>query len=232
MKRLNYWLVAAMLTSTLSAVLANPVEVYTQEPIDPRQDNWVLNGWVEELGVGFPADENIFAQEVTWDGHLPCPQDLGSPYSGTHVQIEIINLTSNEWLELYYVADEQTFLSNVDELVGDVSMPGTKDAFKIDAVGNNTPLVYESMNQDGRFEVGETWQFVIQDYLTFNPVGQLYDASNPDALTSPGVAYASGYWATGEQVSTGSIVAIPEPSVMVLLAMTGSAMVFVRRLMM
>lgn len=157
MKHLSYWLVATMLTSALPAVLANPVDVYT-EP-DPRQDSWILEGQVEELGIGFPPDEEILAHEVPWNGHRPCPQD----FQGAAVQVEIVNLTGRDWAELYYVADEQTSISNMDELVGDMSFPGTKEAFKIDAVGLNTPLVFESMNQDGIFEAGEAWQFVIQD---------------------------------------------------------------------
>lgn len=231
MKRMHLFLVAALVISILPAVLANPVQVYT-EP-DPRQDNWALNGEVEELGVGFPPDENIFAQEIPWDGHIPCPQDYGGNFSA-NVQIEIINLTEKDWEELYYVADGGEFpgagtqLSNVDEMVGDVSVPGTKEAFKIDAVGANTPLVYESMNLDGVFEAGETWHFVIQEYANFTWNGLGYTQLPADALGSLGVAYASA----NDMVSSGSIVAIPEPSAVVLIAMTGGAMVFIRRLMM
>ncbi len=214
MKRVCMLLVVAMTIGVLPA-LANPVTVRSQE--DPRQDSWILPEWtdMEELGIGFPADELIAAREVAWEGHIPCPTDY---LTNNVVQIEIDNLTGREWTELYYVADPETFLSNVDELVEDQSAPGFTLAFQIDGGGLNTPLVYESMNQDGIFEVGETWGFVIQDYN--NSL-----ALSPALLDSYGVAFAS----QGGPPSSGSIIAIPEPNVIVMVLMAGGGLVFVRR---
>lgn len=230
MKHVYSFLAGALMASVVPTALANPIQVYTDP--DPQQDDWMLDGLVDELGVGFPLDERISAQEVPWEGHVPCPADYQYETSlGKSVQIEITNLSGREWTELYYVADELTFLSNVDEMVGDMSLLGSKEAFKIDAVGLNTPLVYESMNADGKFEVNETWQFVIQEYFAFDGTGYAPYVA-PAALASPGVAMASGWFAAGETtLSTGSIVAIPEPGTVALLGIFGLGLFIRKRLM-
>jgi hypothetical protein len=79
-------------------------------------------------------------------------------------------------------------------------------AFKIDNIGLNTPLVYESIAADNLFEPGEAWGFVIQDYI--NVFGLL-----PSAMGSPGV----GTLSMGDpQLSSGSIIAIPAPGAILL----------------
>jgi hypothetical protein len=227
MKQLNYWLVNILLISTLPVVLANPVEVFTESY--SIQDDWILNGWVEELGVGFPAGEEISAVEVPWGGHIPCSNDW---QHGTSVQISISNMTGKAWEHLYYVADTQTELSNWDEGVGDVNLYTPTESFKIDAVGENTPLVYESMTQDGVFEIGETWEFVIQDFVGetwFNLETFDFETESPAAFGSLGLAGASH---SPMGLSSGSIIAIPEPSSIVLIGLVGGFGVFIRRLMM
>jgi MYXO-CTERM domain-containing protein len=37
---------------------------------------------------------------------------------------------------------------------------------RIDRIGDNQPLYFESMDQDGIFQAGETWQFIVQDCVT------------------------------------------------------------------
>jgi hypothetical protein len=214
MKRVSLLLISALMISVLP-VLANPIVVQT-DPL-ALQDDWLINGPVEELGVGFPPAELIGALDVPWEGHIPCPVD----YKGLqNVQVEIVNLTGKIWTELYYVADPETSLSNVDELLGDVAAPGFTPAFKIDRAGLNTPLVFESMTQDGVFEIGETWQFVIQEYSNGNGLP-------PSAMGSLGVSFASA----GLDASSGSIIAIPEPSVVGLLAISGLGLFIRKRLM-
>lgn len=220
MKHMSLFLIVAMMTCIVPITLANPVNVITYP--DPRQDTWVLDGEYEELGINFPADELILAQEVAWEGHDPCPTDWQGAI-WPNAQVQIVNLTGKAWAELYYVADPETFLTNVDELVDDANAPtgmGTL-SFQIDWGGNNTPLVFESMNQDGIFEVGEIWEFVIQEYN--NTLGL-----SAAALGSFGVSYAS----QGDPISSGSIVAIPEPSVVALLGISALGLFIRRRLMM
>ena len=181
------------------------VQVFV-EP-DPIQDDWVLPEIVHELGIGlsFHPEQQILAEDVPWLDHIPCP----SEYEGhPSVQVRIQNMTGKDWPEVYYVGDPETLLTNWDERVGNVGFPGLGLAFKIDNVGANTPLVFESMTPDNIFEAGEIWEFVIQEY--FHPQGL-----PPSLFDSPNVAGASA----GGPPSSGSIIAIPEPSTMVLVSL-------------
>ena len=201
---------ALALALPLSAVT---VWVYTEQ--SPIQDNWFIEGEAHELGINFPAGELISAVDVPWGGHIPCPTD----YQGRGaVQVEIVNLTGRVWPSLYYVADPETSLSNWDEMVGQLgSNPWL--AFRIDAVGVNTPLVFESMTPDGVFELNEIWQFVIQEYQGLGPAS---------ALDSIGVIAGAS---AGFPPSTGSIIAVPEPAAMAPVMLLGAlgAVVWARR---
>ena len=161
MRRLILFGLCVLFASTFA--LADAVMVATGQ--DPRQDNWLLDGWVEELSTG-PWNEEmqlIQSQDIPWNGHIPCPQDYENETMGTTVQVAITNMTNRYFKDLYYVGDVhdggsyETAFTNIDELVADVTPangglidPGL--AFKIDAVGLNKPLVFESMTQDQVFE--------------------------------------------------------------------------------
>jgi hypothetical protein len=185
---------------------AHTVVVYTFN--DPIQDDWSFSGSAEELVEGIAdADELILVEPVTWEGHYPCPAE----WSGSDVnmvQLRMTNLTSRAFGQLIYVADPQTDLTNWDEYVGNAGLDDAEKAFLIDWSGENTPLVFESIANDAIFQVGEVWEFVIQDYTN--------SAAGPaDDIDSVGIASLS----TGWTPSTGSIIAmIPEPSVLSLLA--------------
>ena len=106
----------------------------------------------------------------------------------------------------------ETLFSNIDGFVNGA------DAFRIDAVGANTPLIFESGVADGIWSAGEIWHFVIQDYT--NIFGD-----PPSAFTSPGVPSPAG--AGG---SSGSIIAVtPEPSTALLLLPGLAALAWRRR---
>jgi len=82
-----------------------------------------------------------------------------------------------------------------------------EEAFKIDKVGVNTPLVAEVGGViPGVFEPGETWDFVIQNY--FNQIGL------PPSLF--GSLCLVGSFSVGDPISTGSIIAIPAPGAFLL----------------
>lgn len=230
MKRLVLLSLCVLFAGTTA--MADPVKVVTER--DSRQDDWILDGWVEELSTAphNPTDQLITSMHVAWEGHIPCPTDYTG---GSVVQIAITNMTSRSFEHLYYVGDvhdldntdPETRFTNVDELVADVTfgnaygVPGL--AFKIDAVGLNTPLVYESMTQDGIFEPGEVWKFVIQDYSNFM-------GAPPDNFgsvnTSPYGAIAQASWLGNDMpfLSTGSIIT-GEPSIPIIPTITEWGMV-------
>ena len=139
------------------------------------------------------------------------------------VAVEIRNMTGLDWIEVWYIADNETTLTNFDGEANALGYPPVQEAFRIDAVGFNTPLIYESLTPDGVWEIGETWRFVIQDYT--NSLGL-----PPSAITSIGVGDASKPPATGIVDSSGSIigVTVPEPTTAAL-ALLGLGLVASRR---
>lgn len=133
------------------------------------------------------------------------------------------------WEEVWYVADPETTITNFDGEANEIGFAPLQEAFRIDNLisdpgGSHHPLLFESMTFDGIWEIGESWQFVLQDYTnTLN--------LPPEAITSIGVGNASSSPATGIIESSGSIIAItkiPEPAtgVLMLLGLLGA---FARR---
>jgi hypothetical protein len=148
---------------------------------------------VDELGdtPAFPPDERIVAVDF-FTGAVACPS---TDTPATNSLISMTNITSFDFVEVWYVADPETIISNVDGLING------EEAFRIDAVGLNTPLIFESITANGIFEAGETWDFIIDDY--FNLLGLA-----ADDFFSVGVGVTSPLGP-----SSGSIIArIPEPS--------------------
>ena len=60
-------------------------------------------------------------------------------------------------MPLWYVADPETTITNFDGLIGNVGLFDAEEAFRIDSVGINRPLVFESLVYNDLFEPGETW---------------------------------------------------------------------------
>jgi hypothetical protein len=162
--------------------------------VDGRQDPLVVPEAVHELGNAFPPGELITSFTVAFTQYNPCPVNW-NPDGPANVLVSMTNKTQMAWSEVWYVADEETSLTNDDGWInGEL-------AFKIDAVGLNIPLVYED-NPNGIFEPGETWEFVIQNYASGR---QLL----PSAFGSIGVPSTS-------PLSSGSIIAIPAPGAILL----------------
>ena len=174
----------------------------------PQCDVLSIPTEVDEIGdaTEFPPDEALFAVDLGATNFAPCPSNNGTL---PEVVVDIRNLTGRAWKEVWYVADQETDVSNFDGEANDILSPPVHEAFRIDhdvsdPGGINHPLIFESMTVDGIWEVGETWQFVLQDY--FNTLG--LPAS---AITSIGVGSASSTPATGIIDSSGSIIGIPIP---------------------
>ncbi|MHC4725911.1 MAG: hypothetical protein ACYS17_01665 [Planctomycetota bacterium] len=165
------------------------------EYFDGPQDPLLVPRYVHELGnpPSFPGEELILSYDEGITEHIPCPE-LDNPQM-PNVVVSITNLTTESWAELWYVADSETYLTNHDGWInGEL-------AFKIDNIGLNTPLLFESMNSNLVFEPGETWLFAIQDYL--NMFGL-----QPSLFGSIGVGFSNN----GDRLSSGSIIAIPVPA--------------------
>ena len=183
---------ALIAVAWLSALPAFAVPITVTSSDTTLCDPLVVPSEVDELGTWLlPPDERIGAFEGL---PLPPPDACPSPFPGGNVMVFIQNFTSTAFRDLWYVADVETFLTNQDGLVN--GLP----AFKIDAVGLNRPLLFESAAVDGIFAPGETWQFVIDDYS--NSLGR-----SPAALGSVGVPGPIGPFSS----SSGSIIALPIP---------------------
>jgi hypothetical protein len=220
LRRLVLAALAALVGLALAVpALAIPVEVESRD--DPGHcDPLRVPIQVHELGNragGFPPEEQILSQNDPTLYPVCIPFYMGGPDE----LVIMTNLTNTDFTEVWYVADPETHITNWDGYVNG------EEAFKIDSRisdpnGINHPLIFESLIPDDIFQAGETWQFYIQDY--FNLMG--IPAS---AFMSPGRV---GVFSGGDPISSGSIIAIPEPGTLLLtgLALAGLALVGRKRL--
>jgi len=180
-------------------IASDPTGASYQVPFPNNE--WIMSNWI------FTEETSCFEPE-TDDPRIP------------NVLVSIKNMTGVPWSDLWYVADvgylepgapgiAETTLTNHDGWVNGGL------AFKIDSIGVNRPLVFESMTVDDIFEPGEQWDFIIQDY--WNMFGL-----PPSAFGSIGVGWGSSSfpWPTGIpdplMLSSGSIIAIPAPGAILL----------------
>jgi hypothetical protein len=162
---------------------------------------------VHELGEApafTPFPTELISAVSTFIDLVACPSTDGP---APNALVAITNLTGLTWSDLWYVGDPPaatggggTTFTNEDGIVNGGL------AFKIDAVGLNTPLIFESIAADGIFVPLETWHFIIDDYANTVPLPA-------DALDSIGV----GSFSAGGPPSSGSIIAlqghgVPEPA--------------------
>ena len=103
-------------------------------------------------------------------------------------------------------------------------MVNGEDAFRIDAIGVNIPLIAEVGGVlAGVFEPGETWTFVLQDYANTLGISPAFLGSF--GVPTPGASAGAGMASS----SSGSIIAIPEPASLSLLAFGVLSLAFARR---
>ena len=145
----------------------------------------------DELGFAFtfPAGEQIAFSSV--DTTLSACPTVDLP-TIVNKLVSVTNLGSVAIPGLYYVANGGStpgIFSNFDGYVNGAL------AMAIDNVGINRPLVSESMTANGIFEPGETWQFIVQDYVAAVPVDSFYSPATvggTDTLPSIIVPEPSG----------------------------------------
>ncbi len=206
-------LITLTAASLAASALANPVDGFYQD--GPACDNHGNLEAYEELGLApmFPLDEMIDAT-ATFTNFSACTvtDDAGMP----NALVIMTNLSGQDWSNLFYVADPETRFSNVDGFATTDPVPNAAsiftEAFRIDAVGGNRPLIAESMTADGIFEAGETWEFIVQDFG--NLVG--FGPADFDSLDFSGGSSAA--------FSAASIVAfrpIPAPGAAALFGLAG-----------
>lgn len=162
-----------------------------------------------ELGTqpAFPVDELIDAVAGLTD-LMSCPPTLQPQWP--NVMVQMTNLTPTTWTDVYFVADPHFTITNFDGMVNG------GQAFRIDNVGVNRPLVFESMAPDGVFQSGETWNFIVQNWQPLVGAPAL-----PPLFGSIGVGGASLPGLPGDpngMQSTASIVAVPESGSWAMLA--------------
>lgn len=208
--------VASICLATSSTALAIPTPIFSMDT--PPCDPLIIPELVDELGLlpPFPIDEGIEAFD-TFTTIPACPAMDDQLMPNALVIMTNITFPPRAFSDVWYVKDFETSFSNVD---GMAATPGftMEDAFKIDAIGINTPLIAESFVVNGIFEPGETWEFIIQDY--------------DNTLLLPPSAFDSiGVPSTLSPPSSGSIIAlaiIPEPTTLGLLGV-GSILSMRRR---
>jgi hypothetical protein len=236
MKRLIITTCLYVLVVLVLPALAVPVDVYS---VDGPQDPLFLEGRVEEFGDMFPPNERI--KSKWWFTKLTaCTEE---PYDNPripNVMVQIVNLTTKT-VPLWYVGDTHfsptgggliydTTFTNRDGFIGNAGLNDAGMAFKIDHVGVNQPLVFESKGWNNLFEPGEIWRFIIQDYANIfwgppAPFGS-YDWINNVgriASLSGGVPHCCGVslcCCVPPLTSTGSLVT-PEPATICLLGLGG-----------
>jgi len=181
---------------------------------------------LHELGLGassggpFPMAEEISASAGLASASI-CPPDQDPGAS-----ISLTNLSGSDWSEVWYVADPETSISNYDGLING------QHAFKIDSVGANRPLTFESMAVDGIFQADETWFFSIDGYSNTNGLSPAaFGSCSPQA--GPCTAGLVGSDSVGDVFSSGSIVAVgdpvPEPSTALLVGLGLLGLGLIRR---
>jgi len=219
MKKYFFLLIVGMLAvGVTSPALAVPVVVVSEDL--PEQDPLNVNGDYHELGDGFPADELIVSSDIETN-YVPCPIEW-DPSGPPNIEVTMTNLTPTDWQDVHYVADNPfTNITNYDGLIGNAVLVDTWLAFRIDNIGLNRPLVFESLTADNVFQSGETWKFVIQNF--FNVLG-----TPPAPFGSIGIASLS----SGGLASSGSIIGvtvIPEASTYLLFGLGALGLMVWRR---
>ena len=185
-----------------SLILALPVSaVQSQVPYvdDLRCDPIPDQVLIDEIGLpsaGFPAGESLSSFFVQ-----PAPEIcVGNGIAADDFEVTMINLTPFDLLDVFFVADLGITVGNAD---GSVIGGGgaIQDAFRIDSLGVNPNLVFESGGLPNVWESGETWRFLVTDFGPGLGVAPVFGSVGVFGITGSG--------------STASIVVgrlVPEPT--------------------
>lgn len=209
MTRLHTLITAAAMTAIASTASASPTPIASADlpNCDPLA---ALPNVMEELGtVVFPADELITAVATTISLDACPTSDPTTPNS----IVSITNQTAFSFTDLHYVADPNTNFKNFDGTING------EFAVKVDNLGINRVLIAEIGGTTALvFEPGETWELILDDWISFAGFGvtDLASIGVPSTIVP--------------DLSSGSFVAnlVPEPASAALLA-CASALLCSRR---
>ena len=177
-----------------------------------------------EIGENtFPLNELILV--FVGVGPVVCVGDDGV---ANDFVVQMTNLSSIPYMDLFFVADDGILIGNADGTVQDlIGAPGVSaDAFRIDGTvtvtGINDNLFGESGIVNEIFEPGETWRFMVTNVV--------FPASVPPTLIFDSVGGFAGS-SIGFPPSTASILGtpIPEPSTALLVGLGLVGLVQLRR---
>lgn len=214
-------ILSILTVACIFAVPASAVPIQGLFVDDPTHcDSHADYNLTHELGDAavFPAEESIFYDAKNMNVFVCVPDDgIANDY-----EIRMQNLSGVAWQDVTFVVDEGVNFSqgNYDGSVVDLSSATGANtlAFRIDSVGGNAPLVFESMTADDIWEIGEFWTIHVTNFG---------NGSQTPVFDSVGVF---GVGSGGFPPSTASILAnvVPEPASLGLLA-AGAALLIGRR---
>jgi hypothetical protein len=206
--------VALILPISLARAVPTNVTAFDTPHCDPL----IPMNFVHELGDApvFPTNELLLSAE-TITQQSACPSHDNPLLINT--RIRIVNLSGLFWQDMHYVADINTATTPGTSISNEDGIVNGGQAFRIDTVGVNTPLQFESITANGIFEPGEVWDFIIDDYMHVT-------GSPATPFDSIGVGgFSAGLPSTGSIIAT----EVPEPGALAYASVLGAALLSRRR---
>lgn len=220
--RLSILAIAAAATMFGVINSAHAVPIVGQYLEDARCDTIPNQQLRDELGqlTVFPLNESVeVITQPTTVTVCVANDGLANDWN-----VQIRNVSGQAWQDLFFVVDAGATLGNSDGTIRDVVGAPTifTDAMRIDSLGLNNNLFFESGPVNGIFDVGETWRFNVSNFNNNAAVNQ------PPILVTPGKFAGSS--PLGSSNGNSSILAnpVPEPGVISLLIGASSALLLRR----
>lgn len=185
--------------------VAQAVPVVGQYQEDARCDTLPNQALADELGqvTFFPLNEAVeVATQATSQNVCAQPDGLANDWN-----VQIRNLTGVAWKDLFLVVDAGATLGNSDGMIRDAVGAPTifADAMRIDSLGINNNLFFESGPVNNIFDVGEVWRFNVSNFNNATAAGGF----QPPIFVTPGKFAGSS--PLGTTNGNASILATPVP---------------------